>query len=142
MAINGSRLRALRTIHDLDQKELASRCDCRQAQVSDWESQKSDPTAEQLVKLKGILDCTTDYLLGQTFVGVDVPVAASEMALDVYCANVATPSAWKERCRRVLRHADPPLTAANWQILAEQIDLAVGPSTAPEGMRIVGKKRR
>ena len=47
------------------QYELANRMGVKQASVSAWESGKAMPSAENLIKLADILECTVDALLGR-----------------------------------------------------------------------------
>ena len=48
------------------QYELANRMGVKQASVSAWESGRAMPSAENLLKLADILECTVDALLGRT----------------------------------------------------------------------------
>ncbi len=97
--------------------------------MSGWKNGVSEPTLSQLDEIATLFDCTTDFLLGRTWNGVkDIRVAASAMSYDVF-ELTASPER-RERCRRVLGHPAAPVTAAAWRDLAEQIDLAVGPSPA------------
>lgn len=47
------------------QYELANRMGVKQASVSAWESGKAMPSAENLMKLADILECSVDALLGR-----------------------------------------------------------------------------
>ena len=47
------------------QYELANRMGVKQASVSAWESGKTMPSAENLLKLADILECSVDALLGR-----------------------------------------------------------------------------
>ena len=47
------------------QYELANRMGVKQASVSAWESGKAMPSAENLLKLADILECTVDAILGR-----------------------------------------------------------------------------
>lgn len=49
----------------MPQYELANRMGVKQASVSAWESGKAMPSAENLLKLADILECTVDAILGR-----------------------------------------------------------------------------
>lgn len=59
-------IKRLREAAGLRQYELANLMGVKQASVSAWESGKAMPSAENLLKLADILDCTVDALLGRT----------------------------------------------------------------------------
>lgn len=119
-------LRKLRGI--TKQGDLAAKLEARQGLVSGWESGASEPTLSQLDQIATLLDCTTDFLLGRTWNDTDVPEAASRMSFDVFVAELPAGHKWRERCSNVLGHEAAPVTGTAWRHLAEQIDLAVGPS--------------
>lgn len=58
-------IKKLRKAAGLRQYELANRMGVKQASVSAWESGKAMPSAENLLKLADILDCSVDALLGR-----------------------------------------------------------------------------
>ena len=57
-------IKKIRVSRGLRQYELANRMGVKQASVSAWESGKAMPSAENLLKLADILDCSVDALLG------------------------------------------------------------------------------
>lgn len=59
-------IKKIRESRGMLQYELANRMGVKQASVSAWESGKAMPSAENLIKLADILDCTVDALLGRT----------------------------------------------------------------------------
>ena len=58
-------IRKKREAAGLKQYELAARMGLKQASVSAWENGQAYPTAENLLKLAVILDCSVDELLGR-----------------------------------------------------------------------------
>lgn len=60
------RLKQHRKEKKLTQKEIAPLLGIKQNTYSDWETGKSEPNLENVVKLSKILETTTDELLGQT----------------------------------------------------------------------------
>lgn len=58
------RLKKLRKEKELTQKEIAPLLGIKQNTYSDWETGKSEPNLENVVKLAEILGITTDFLLG------------------------------------------------------------------------------
>ncbi len=66
-SIFGKRLRSARKRREFTQSELAKRADVSPAAISHFETgERKYPSADNLVKIAGALDVTTDYLLGQT----------------------------------------------------------------------------
>lgn len=53
----------LRKSKDLTQEQLAERLGISRQSISKWESGQAIPELEKIVKLSGIFDVTTDYLL-------------------------------------------------------------------------------
>lgn len=58
-------IKKIRESRGMLQYELANRMGVKQASVSAWESGKAMPSAENLIKLADILECTVDALLGR-----------------------------------------------------------------------------
>lgn len=58
-------IKKIRESRRMRQYELANRMGVKQASVSAWESGKAMPSAENLIKLADILECTVDALLGR-----------------------------------------------------------------------------
>lgn len=58
-------IKKIRKSRGMRQYELANRMGVKQASVSAWESGKAMPSAENLLKLADILECTVDALLGR-----------------------------------------------------------------------------
>lgn len=58
-------IKKIRVSRGMRQYELANRMGVKQASVSAWESGKAMPSAENLLKLADILDCSVDVLLGR-----------------------------------------------------------------------------
>lgn len=57
-------IKQLREAAGLKQYELAARAGVKQSSVYKWENGIGMPTAENIVKLTRILNCTSDALLG------------------------------------------------------------------------------
>lgn len=60
------RLKELRKRNNLTQQELADKVGTKRVNVTKWETARTEPTLENIVKLSKILDTTTDFLLGKT----------------------------------------------------------------------------
>lgn len=58
-------IKKIRESRGMLQYELANHMGVKQASVSAWESGKAMPSAENLIKLADILECTVDALLGR-----------------------------------------------------------------------------
>ena len=58
-------IKKIRESRGMLQYELAIRMGVKQASVSAWESGKAMPSAENLLKLADILECTVDAILGR-----------------------------------------------------------------------------
>ncbi len=58
-------IKKIRESRRMLQYELANRMGVKQASVSAWESGKTMPSAENLLKLADILECSVDALLGR-----------------------------------------------------------------------------
>ncbi len=139
MPLVPARLSGLRKLKGLKQGDLARAAEVTQTHISECESGK-EPSVQLLEKLADALDCTTDFLLGRSFPAADEDDAtfrnaASRMAFEVFEGRDVE-LALKEKhrlhcdqCQRILGHHAAPVTANRWQILAEQIDLAIGPGT-------------
>jgi transcriptional regulator with XRE-family HTH domain len=64
--IFSERLRAARTDQNLTQESLADQAGFAREMIARYETQKSFPNIDTLVKISKILNVTTDYLLGLT----------------------------------------------------------------------------
>lgn len=58
------RLRALRSKIGLSQKNLADKMNVSRSTVAMWETDKSEPDNETLIKLASLFNVSTDFLLG------------------------------------------------------------------------------
>ena len=127
MPFDPDRLKSLRRLKRLTQKELADQATgITQSQICDCEKKGTHRT-DIVERLADALDCTTDFLLGRGVV-VDFHATASRMAFDVFAARLDVSEIARARCRRVLGHSRAPVTVPGWVALAEQIELAIGPS--------------
>lgn len=59
-----TRLKKLRTDHNLSMAELAEKLDVTKSRVNMWENNGSVPRKEALLKLSQLFSVSTDYLLG------------------------------------------------------------------------------
>ena len=59
------RLKTLRKEKKLTQKELAEQIGIKQNSYSDWETGKSEPSFENLIKLADLLEVSLDWLFGR-----------------------------------------------------------------------------
>lgn len=74
----------LRATHDLTQEQLAEQLGVSRQSVTKWESDKSYPEMDKLIKMSQLFDCTLDELVQGDLTG--------RMACDA-AADAATPSA-------------------------------------------------
>lgn len=61
-----NRIKDLRTDADLKQSELAERIKVTQKNISDYETEKTEPTQETWIKLADFFKVPLDYLMGRT----------------------------------------------------------------------------
>ena len=59
-------LKEIREERNLQQKDVAERLNRTPACISSWETGKTEPSIEDLVKLADLLDVSLDYLLDRT----------------------------------------------------------------------------
>lgn len=59
----GAKLKELRLMEGLTQKELAKKIDCDQSMITRWEKEECEPTATAIKKIAIIFNVTSDYLL-------------------------------------------------------------------------------
>ncbi|HEM3611586.1 TPA: helix-turn-helix domain-containing protein [Streptococcus suis] len=59
------RLKELRKKNQLTQQELADKVGTNRVNITKWETGRTEPTLENIIKLAHILDTTTDELLGR-----------------------------------------------------------------------------
>ena len=64
MSVFSDRLKELRKKNRLTQQELADKVGTNRVNITKWETGRTEPTLENIVKLSKILDTTTDELLG------------------------------------------------------------------------------
>jgi len=64
--IIATRIKELRTEKKMTQVQLAEIVGCSQPMIVKWETGECEPTASAIVKLARALDCSCDYLLGET----------------------------------------------------------------------------
>ena len=136
-AVRFARLRKLKGVTQADLGRLAG---ISQTRMSECEAGQ-DPTVPVLEKFADTLECTTEFLLHRTFKNAETSdqlfrAAVSRMAFDVFDALPNIHDDHKTRCRRVVGHIAAPITAGGWVILAEQIELAIGP-TGGGGLHVV-----
>ena len=61
-----NRLKEMRLMCHLTQRQMAEKIDISQPSYIRYENGKSEPTLENLVKIANILDVSADYLLGRS----------------------------------------------------------------------------
>ncbi len=66
MKIFAERLKELRLEKNISQGKLAMLLEVSPAVVCYWETDRSEPTAPNLVKISDFFDVSFDYLLGRT----------------------------------------------------------------------------
>lgn len=62
----GKRLKKLRNDFNFTQQELANKVDVSRATIAGYETKGKEPPYETLKKLASALECSVDYLLGNT----------------------------------------------------------------------------
>lgn len=65
MTFLGENLKKIRQEHKLTQVELANMLGISQKSYSHWETQKTEPSYENLVKLADLFDVSLDWLFGR-----------------------------------------------------------------------------
>ena len=58
------RIKELRAAHSMNQVELARELSISKQTVSNWENDNIQPSIEMLLKIAGLFNVSTDYLLG------------------------------------------------------------------------------
>ena len=58
------RIKELRAAHSMNQVELARELSVSKQTVSNWENDNIQPSIEMLLKIAGLFNVSTDYLLG------------------------------------------------------------------------------
>jgi len=141
MSFKADRLRDLREAKGFSQEKLAELAGVSQSVIPKAEKGKSVPSGDVLHKLSCALDCTMDYLYGRGDPYENTEIAAAQMAFDIFGRQEGVTDEQRERCRRVLQHADAPRTGNAWRSLAEMMDLGVGP-TNPSSANLTVVKHR
>ena len=62
--LRGDRLKEIRELRQLSQRELAARCEMGEKQIWRYENEESNPTSDHVVKIARELAVSSDYLLG------------------------------------------------------------------------------
>ena len=61
----GKKLREVRKSKKLTQQELADKVGTNRVNVTKWETGRTEPSFENLVKLAGLLEVSLDWLFGR-----------------------------------------------------------------------------
>jgi transcriptional regulator with XRE-family HTH domain len=109
-------------------------------ELGKWLCGDRKPDLDDLKRLAMALDATSDYLigLGDDF-GGDAGLAAAKMSFAYFDRDPTVKPEQKRRCRRVfgddhiLAREGAPRTAEAWKVVAEMIDLGIGPTPAKIG---------
>ena len=64
MRVFRERLKELRRLKGITQKQLADIIGTNNSSISDWECGRTEPSVEAIIKLALYFDVTSDYLLG------------------------------------------------------------------------------
>lgn len=83
IATLGDRLAAAREATNLTQKELAQRVGVKTSSLSNWEDDLSEPRANRLSHLAGILGVSLRWLLSGTGEGIEEPDENEQVAPDM-----------------------------------------------------------
>lgn len=62
----GARIRSMRKLNHLTQKQLADKINVSSQVISNWERGYTNPDHEDVAMLARVLNCSADYLLGNT----------------------------------------------------------------------------
>lgn len=62
----GMKIKQLRKDNDMTQSDLARILKCSLSKIAMWETEKRDPTKDDLILLSNVFNVSTDYLLGRT----------------------------------------------------------------------------
>lgn len=62
----GMKIKQLRKDNDMTQSDLADILKCSLSKIAMWETEKRDPTKDDLILLSNVFNVSTDYLLGRT----------------------------------------------------------------------------
>lgn len=62
----GERIKQLRKENNLTQSELANKLNCSLSKIGMWETDKREPTKDDLILLSNTFDVSVDYILGLT----------------------------------------------------------------------------
>ena len=73
------KLKELRILNNLSQKEVAVKLDISPSIVSGYETGERTPSTENLLALSYLYKCSTDYLLGKTSDGPSVILDISHL---------------------------------------------------------------
>lgn len=65
MGIFGDNLKTLRKKRGLTQQELADKVGTNRVNVTKWETGRTEPSLENIVKLADLLDVSLDWLFGR-----------------------------------------------------------------------------
>jgi transcriptional regulator with XRE-family HTH domain len=133
MILRPERVRGLLRAKNLQQDELDG---ISRGELGKWLGGR-DPGLDGLKRLAAALDATSDYLigLGDDF-GGNNDLAAAKLSFASFERDLTVTSEQKQRCRRVfetdgvLARGGAPRTADAWRVVAEMIDLGIGPTPA------------
>ena len=59
------RIKSLRLENNMSQRDLAKALNCSQKAIDCWEKETSIPSANFIVAIANLFECTTDYVLGR-----------------------------------------------------------------------------
>lgn len=88
--ILADKIAQLRRQQGWSQEELANRLEVSRQAVSKWESGASIPDLDKILKLSGLFNVTTDYLLKDELEQPDVPAAAPAETPEEPCRRVVS----------------------------------------------------
>ena len=133
MELRAERVRGLLSAKHRQQGELVG---VSRGELGKWLGGR-DPGLDGLKRLAVALDATSDYLigLGDDF-GGSYDLAAAKLSFAYFERDLTITLEQKQRCRRVFdnervlaRHG-APRTAEAWKVVAEMIDVGIGPTPA------------
>ena len=82
----GDRLVAAREKADLSQQDLAKRLGVKNSTIKSWENDNSEPRANRLSMLAGLLNVSITWLISAEGSGVEAPGKSDEMSHDLLYA--------------------------------------------------------
>jgi transcriptional regulator with XRE-family HTH domain len=122
MLVN-ERIRAIRTHHRLEGRELARLAGISAGEVSHLERNRRTPRVDTLQKIAAALDVTTGFLLGEEDDDLPLAEALSRQSLKVLLRQRKPTVPEMDFMKRVLHEGSAPVTLKGWRDLLVNVRL-------------------